>query len=138
MPRGTKSFNKQKNGDDHKVLPIMQHLTSLGYHCFREPTISSGMFKNATARKPDIMVRYGKHFEVFIEVDGKVHGHFEMPTKNTIKRNVDYEAAHYNYIILSEEDAKFHGLDIKGLAGYMVGEAYTKFLAKLENGSMYL
>lgn len=138
MPRGTKSFQKQKNGDDHKVLPIMSFLTGKGWHCFREPVIEHGMFSTRNhIRRPDIKIVQQK-FEVYIEIDGKVHGDLEMPTLNTLKRNMDYDMAHKNYIIINEELAKFFNLDIQQLASYRVSEEYSKFLARLENGSMYL
>ena len=105
---------------------------------FREPEITNAKFSTRNhVRRPDLKVVFGK-FQVYIEIDGHVHGILEQPTENTLRRNCDFERVNMNYIILSEEDAKFHGLDIKGLAGYRVGEEYTKFLAKLENGSMYL
>lgn len=139
MGRGVKSFQKQKNGDDHKVLPIHQHLTNLGYQVFREPTIENHRFStNNHIRRPDLLVKFGKKFEVYIEIDGAVHGNLEQPSTNTLKRNSDFERTHMNYIILSEEDCKFYSLDIKSLAGYRVGEEYTKFLARVESGSMCL
>ena len=138
MPRGTKAFNKQKEGDDHKVIPIMQHLTKLGYKVFREPTIENANFStNNRIRRPDLKVVKDK-FEVYLEVDGKVHGILEWPTENTLKRNMDYEKTHYNYIILSEEDCKFHGLDIEKLAAYRIGEEYSKHQAKIQAGSIHV
>jgi len=136
--RRTKSFNKQKNGDGHKLDPIHQHLTRLGYKVFREPVIENHRFSTRNKiRNPDLKIVYGK-FEVYLEVDGKVHGILEAPTENTLKRNADFERTNMNYIVLSEEDCKFHGIDIEKLAAYRVGEEYTKFLAKVENGSLFI
>ncbi len=136
MTRGTKSFQKQKNGDDHKVLPIMQYLTSLGYQCFREPTISNASFSTRNhIRRPDIKVVWGK-CELYIEIDGRIHGNLELPTHNTVMRNIDFIKTNMRYIILSEEDCKFYGLDIKGLAGYRVSEELRNFEDRMEAGAL--
>ena len=124
-----KQFNKQKWGDDHKVLPIMTHLTSLGYQCIREPVVVCEGFRTKNKiRRPDILVKFGK-FRMYLEVDGKVHGIFEQPTKNTMNRNRDLIYYNTPFSILSEEDAKFFKLDKEDLAGYLIGLEYTKWLA---------
>ncbi len=70
---------------------------------------------------------------MYLEIDGKIHGIFEQPSKSTMNRNKDlnlycrYEDL--SYTILSEEDAKFFKLDKEDLAGYLVGLEYTKWLA---------
>ncbi len=145
--RGVKSFQKQKDGDDHKVLPIMQHLTNLGYRCFREPVITHPKFSTSNKiRRPDIKIelKYKKDwkddpvtFEIYLEVDGEgVHGIFENQTERTINRNIDYENTNKAYIQLSEKDAKFHNINIRHLAAYRVGEVYSNLVAKYLGGHL--
>ena len=132
-----RQFNKQKNGDDHKVLPIMTHLTCLGYQCIREPYLKYNMFSTRNhIRRPDILVKFGK-FQCYLEIDGKVHGIFEQPSKATMSRNKDLNLycaiSGLSYTILSEEDAKFFKLDKEDLAGYLIGLEYTKWLSVNES-----
>jgi len=142
--RGKKGFihqaNKKRssNSDSGKLDLIQMHLENLHYHTFREQYVSSGSFSTRNLKRiPDLKVIKGK-FEVLIELDGAVHGNLESPTEKTVRRNTDYEVAHYNYIILSEEDAKFFKLDIADLAAYRINEEYSKFLAKMAGGCMFV
>ena len=135
MPRGTKAFNKQKEGDDHKVIPIMQHLTRLGYKVFREPTIENANFStNNKVRRPDLKVEVKDPelppFEVYLELDGNVHGNLVWPTENTMRRNGDYERTNRKYIIISEEDCKFHGIDVEKYAAIRIDEEFSKFKSR--------
>ncbi len=108
----------------------MTHLTGLGYQCIREPVVQHRLFSTKNnIRRPDILVKFGK-FKMYLEIDGKVHGIFEQPTKSTMARNRDlYYHGGAAFSILSEEDAKFFKLDKEDLAGYLVGLEYTKWLA---------
>ena len=111
----------------------MTHLTGLGYQCFREPVIMDERFSTRNhIRRPDIEVRFGK-FKCYLEIDGKVHGIFEQPTKNTVARNWDLYTYDIPFTILSEEDAKFFKLDKEDLAGYLIGLEYTKWLCVNES-----
>jgi len=130
--------SRSRNSDASKLDTIQIHLEQLHYHVFREPHISNGNFSTRNhMRNPDLKVEIGK-FECYIELDGKIHGSLEQPTEKTIKRNIDYEVAHYNYIILSEEDAKFFKLDVADLAAYRINEEYSKHLAKVNGGCMFV
>jgi len=145
MGRGKKQWihrankNRGTNSDSGKLDVLQAHLETLGFHIFRETQIKDGHFSTRNnMRVPDLKVVIGEKFEVYLELDGRVHGNLEMPTKRTIQRNTDYEVAHYNYIILSEEDAKFFQLDIPDLAAYRINEEYSKHLAKMNGGCMFV
>jgi len=129
---------RSSNSDSGKLDLIQMHLENLHYHTFRETTISNGNFSTRNhIRVPDLKVEIGK-FECYIELDGAVHGSLESPTEKTVRRNTDYEVAHYNYIILNEEDAKFFKLDIPDLAAYRINEEHSKFLAKMNGGLLFV
>jgi len=121
-----------RNSDAEKLDELQAHLDNLGFSVIREDSIHSIKFSTRNhIRNPDLKVKFGK-FECYLELDGKVHGTLEMPTKNTVRRNLDYENIKHSYVILSEEDAKFFKLDFGDLAAYLILLEYTKHLARLE------
>ncbi len=131
---------RKTNFDSGKLDVIQTHLENLGYNVLREITKRNGNYSTPNnVRVPDFKVSFGKKFEVLIELDGEsAHGTLEQPKEKTIRRNGDYEVTHENYIILSEPDAKFFNLDIADLAGYRINEEYSKHLAKVDRGMMYI
>ncbi len=142
--RGSKAFihrskkNRIGNSDAQKLDEIQTHLINLGFHVTREPQLSSSNFTTKNhIRNPDLIVNQGK-MELLIELDGKIHGDLSWQTDKTIVRNMDYEIDKRNYIIISEEDAKFFKLDLCDLAAYMVLHEYSKHLAKLNGGLMFV
>jgi len=142
--RGTKSFihkskkDRTRNSDAEKLDEIQTHLMNLRWQVFREPLIDHPKFTTRNhIRNPDLKIIYNK-FECYLELDGKLHGNLSEQTEKTINRNGDYEASHKNYIILSEEDAKFFKLDLCDLAAYMVLHEYSKHRAKLNGGLMFV
>ena len=142
--RGSKAFihmskkNRSRNSDAEKLDEIQTHLISLGWHITREPLLSSDNFTTKNhCRNPDLLIKY-KKLELILELDGKIHGDLGQPTERTCNRNTDYETDKRNYIIISEEDAKFFKLDLKKLAAYMVLHEYSKHLAKLNGGLMFV
>ena len=145
MTRGKKSFihrankNRSGNSDSGKLDILQTHLQNLGYHTIRETIISNGNFITRNhIRVPDIKVVKGK-FEIYLELDGYgAHGDLITPNEKTIRRNTDYEVSHYNYIILNEADAKIDNLDIQDLAAYRIREEYSKHLAKIAGGCMFV
>ena len=142
--RGSKAFihqskkDRSRNSDAEKLDEILTHLGQLGFRITREPTIDDDKFTTRNhVRNPDFKIKFGP-FECFMELDGKIHGVLEYPTEKTLKRNTDYEIGEYSYIIISEEDAKFFKLDLCDLAAYMVLHEYSKHLAKLNGGLMFV
>ena len=142
--RGTKSFihrskkDRTRNSDAQKLDEIQKQLYIHGWRVTREPIIKSGNFSTKNhIRNPDFCIKFGK-FECYMELDGKIHGNLEQPSERTLQRNTDYEVDHINYIIISEEDAKFFKLDLCDLAAYMVLHEYSKHLAKLNGGLMFI
>ena len=142
--RGSKAFihsskkNRTRNSDAEKLDEIQTHLISLGWHVTREPQLSSGNFTTKNhIRNPDLLIKFGK-MELILELDGKIHGNLENQTDKTIARNMDYEIDHMNYIIISEEDAKFFKLDLCDLTAYMVSHEFSKHLAKLNGRLMFV
>ena len=49
----------------------------------------------------------------------KIHGELSYPDAKTLKRDMDFERAGFNYIIINADLARFHGLDEAGLAEYL-------------------
>ena len=142
--RGTKAFihsskkDRSRNSDAEKLDKIQTHLINLCYVVKREPIINNSNFSTKNRiRNPDLEVLFA-NFKCYIELDGKVHGNLECQTKKTINRNADYELGRYNYIIISEEDAKFFKLDLCDLTAYMVLHEYSKHLAKVNGGLMFI
>jgi len=142
--RGIKSFihsskkDRSRNSDAEKLDKIQTHLMNLYWHVTREPLLQSGNFTTRNhCRNPDFLIKEGK-FELILELDGKIHGDLKLQTDKTIARNTDYEVDKRNYIIISEEDAKFFKLDLCDLAAYMVLHEYSKHLAKLNGGLMFV
>jgi len=138
--RGIKSFihsskkDRTRNSDAEKLDELQIHLINLGWRVKREPIIRNDNFSTRNnIRNPDLEITRGI-FGSLLELDGKLHGSLEAQTEKTINRNADYEVGHYNYIILSEEDAKFFKLDICDLAAYMVLHEYSKHIANLNGG----
>jgi len=120
-----------RNSDAGKLDELQAHLGNLGFHVIRETIIRNNKFSTRNhVRNPDLKVSFGG-FTCYLELDGKVHGNLEMPTKNTVRRNNDYENIKLNYVILSEEDAKFFKLDFGDLAAYLILLEYTKHQARL-------
>ncbi len=66
---------------------------------------------------------------MYLEIDGKIHGELEQPSKSTLTRNKDLSGLYAPYTILSEDDAKLLKLDKNDLAVYLVRLEYTKWLA---------
>jgi len=142
--RGTKSFihsskkDRTRNSDAEKLDEIQTKLIKLGWHVTREPHLSSGNFTTRNhVRNPDLLIKKGK-MELLLELDGKIHGNLSEQTERTVTRNADYEVDHLNYVIISEEDAKFFKLDLGNLAAYMVLHEYSKYRAKLNGGLMFV
>lgn len=142
--RGSKAFihsskkNRTRNSDAEKLDEIQTHLICHGFEVTREPQLFSGNFTTRNhVRNPDLLIKYDD-LKLLLELDGKIHGSLEIQTDKTIARNMDYEIDHRNYIILSEEDAKFFKLDLCDLAAYMVLEAYSHHLAKKNGGLMFI
>jgi hypothetical protein len=157
LARGRKSIiNKMIN---HKVsgkeLEDLVHtvLTRCRFHTSREVEMSSGKFEQKHhKRNIDIKFTYGK-MERYLEVDGKIHGSLEMPTETTLKRNADFERVKLNYILINhesitflrkimQEEGKISGVKeselIEFLVSYRAWEEYSKHLAKLEAGEMFV
>jgi len=142
--RGIKSFvhsskkDRTRNSDAEKLDKIQMALIKRGWQVSREPHLSNGNFSTRNKiRNPDLLIKYGK-MDLILELDGKLHGNLSEQTEKTINRNADYEVGHYNYIILSEDDAKFFKLDLCDLAAYMVLHEYSKYRAKLNGGLMFV
>jgi len=142
--RGSKAFihqskkNRSRGSDAEKLDEIQTHLISLGFHVTREPLLDSVNFSTRNhIRNPDLLIKQNK-FELILELDGKIHGDLACQTDKTINRNVDYEIDHRNYIIVSEDDAKFFKLDLCDLSAYMIYHEYAKHRAKLQGGLMFV
>ncbi|UVF62467.1 hypothetical protein [Nitrososphaeria virus YSH_922147] len=134
-----------KNKEDH----IHSILTKNGFAVKREVVISDGRFQQARkTRSVDIKFTYGK-MERYLESDGQVHGTLEQPTIQTLKRNADFERTNLPYIIINHESIRelrkimeLKNITIEQLTEflttYLAWMEYSKFLAKLEAGSLYL
>jgi hypothetical protein len=127
-----------RNSDGHDLDDISQHLTQLGFNVIREPTITNHNFvtKNKI-RMPDLKITKDK-FECLLELDGKVHGEIDMPTKKTLDRNGDYETTHKNYVVVNKEAGKFCKIDLLDHATLLVLHEYLKHKSRLHIGAMFV
>ncbi len=134
--KGKKRFirianKKRTRGSDAKKLDdLQQHLTEQQLHFNREEVHYNKYFTTPKkTRIPDL----SNHF-IIIELDGKVHGSLDeaSESKQTLARNMDYERAGFEYIILNEELAKEFNLNLVDLASYRVYEEEAKIRAKRE------
>lgn len=153
MPRGNKSILNKKidhstSGKNKEDL-IHKTLTGSGFRVFREVNIKSANFHQKKGeRNVDIKFVYGK-MDRYLESDGKVHGTLETPTESTLKRNADFERNRMNYILINHESIKelrkimeLKNISIEELTEFLVTyrawEEYSKHLAKLEAGEMFI
>jgi hypothetical protein len=151
--RGQKSIKNKmidhhisgKNKEDH----IHHILTKNGFQVKREVLISSGKFEQKHhERRIDMKISYHK-MDRYLESDGKIHGTLEQPTESTLKRNADFERANLPYMIINHESIRelrkimeLKNITIEELTEFLVTyriwEEYSKHLAKLEAGVMFV
>ena len=153
MVKGYKDLIRKKanTGSQGKNKEDLIHitLTASGFRVMREVNIQSAKFKQKFhERNVDIKFSYGK-MERYLESDGKVHGTLELPTQSTLKRNADFELNKMNYILINHESIKELRkiMELKNisvdeltefLTTYRAWEEYSKHLAKLESGEMFV
>jgi hypothetical protein len=153
LPRGNKSILNKKV--DHSISGknkediIHTALREYGFNVHREVEYSSAKFdQKYHKRKIDIKFSYGK-MDRYMESDGKVHGNLETPTLSTMKRNSDFEKAKIPYMLINHESIKdlrkIMGLKnitidelTKFLVVYRAWEEYSKHLAKIEAGELFV
>jgi len=141
-------INHSVSGKNKEDL-IHTTLTKNGFKVFREVPVWSGSFEQTKHRRDiDMCFRYGK-MDRYLESDGFVHGSLETPTPRTLKRNADFERAKLKYILINHESIrelrKIMGLKnitieqlTEFLVTYRAWEEYSKHLAKLEAGEMFV
>ncbi len=153
MSRGTKDIVRKKTntGSQGKNKEDLIHktLTNSGFRVMREVNIQNAKFtQKFKERNVDIKFSYGK-LERYLESDGKVHGSLETPTESTLKRNADFERTNMNYILINHESIKDLRkiMDLKNitvdeltefLVTYRAWEEYSKHLAKIESGEIFV
>lgn len=153
MSRGTKDLIRKKanTGSQGKNKEDLIHTTlrESGFRVMREVNIQNGNFtQKYHERNVDIKFSYGK-MERYLESDGKVHGTLETPTESTLKRNADFERTNMNYILINHESIKelrkimeLKNVSVdeltKFIVTYRAWEEYSKHLAKLESGEIFV
>jgi len=123
---------KTRQSDGGKLDDLQMHLDNLGLYFKREEVHYNKFFSTPNKlRVPDL----SNHF-ILIELDGSIHGSMDeaSESKQTLKRNMDYIRAKFNFIILNEELARAFNLELHNLAAYRVYEEEAKIRAyrKLE------
>jgi len=141
-------INHKVSGKNKEDL-IHQILTKNGFAVRRECGISDGRFNQKYHnRQIDIRFTYGK-MDRWLESDGRVHGTLEQPTQRTLDRNADFERGKLKYVLINHESIrelrKIMGLKnitidqlTEFLVTYRAWEEYSKHLAKLEAGEMFV
>ena len=138
-----------------KALEDLVHkvLTDCKFHVLREVNIVNSKFdQKFHQRNIDIKYIYGR-MDRYLEVDGKIHGSLEQPTKRTLERNADFERAGIKYTLINHEsittlrkimqsEGKLSHVKepelIEFLVSYMAWQEYSKHLAKIEAGCMFI
>jgi len=129
-----------ENFGNSKIESIVKALSDCGFHCKVEPKIYNEKFSTKNKiRNPDIIISFDD-MKVILESDGKVHGTLELPTQQTINRNIDFENTKMNYILINHEHIrelkKILGLvasdnDLANfISSYRACEEYSKHIAK--------
>jgi len=143
-----KMINHSVSGKNKEDI-IHTILTKNGFQVFREVGISDGRFNQKFNRRTvDIKFIMGK-MERYLESDGFVHGSLEALTYRTLQRNADFERAKMKYVLINHETIrelrKIMGLKnitvnelTEFLVTYRAWEEYSKHLAKLEAGEMFV
>jgi len=153
MKRGTNDLIRKKanTGSQGKNKEDIIHkaLTSSGFRIIREFPVKHERFQQKMGmRNVDMKITYG-HMELYLESDGKVHGTLETPTFSTQKRNMDFNRAKMNYILINHESIKELRkiMELKNitveqltefLATYRAWEEYSKYLSNPPEGDYIL